>query len=36
MNQAQFNDWVNRHPEWFQIESKADNLSHANEKAGID
>jgi HNH/ENDO VII superfamily nuclease with conserved GHE residues len=36
MNQAQFNDWVNSHPEWFQIESEANNLSHAFEKPGID
>jgi hypothetical protein len=31
MTQAQFNDWVNAHPEWFQIESKAENESHAHE-----
>jgi HNH/ENDO VII superfamily nuclease with conserved GHE residues len=36
MNQAQFNDWVNSHPEFFQIESEAENLSHAYEKPGID
>jgi hypothetical protein len=36
MNQAQFNDWVNSHPEWFQIESQAENLSHGFEKPGID
>jgi hypothetical protein len=36
MNQAQFNDWVNDHPEWFQIESAEENLSHQFEKRGID
>jgi hypothetical protein len=36
MSQAQFNDWVNSHPEWFQIESEASNLSHQYEKPGID
>jgi hypothetical protein len=36
MNQTQFNDWVNRHPEWFQIESKASNESHRFERPGID
>jgi len=36
MNQSQFNDWVNQHPEWFQIESEASNLSHQYEKPGID
>ena len=36
LNQAQFNDLVNAHPEWFQIESEANNLSHAFEKPGID
>jgi len=36
MNQSQFNDWVNSHPEWFQIESEASNLSHKYEKPGID
>jgi Domain of unknown function (DUF4157)/HNH/ENDO VII superfamily nuclease with conserved GHE residues len=36
MSQAQFNEWVNNHPEWFQIESKANNESHAFEKPGID
>jgi hypothetical protein len=36
MSQAQFNDWVNSHPEWFQIETPANNRSHIYEKPGID
>jgi hypothetical protein len=36
MTQAEFNDWVNSHPEWFQIEGRADNISHAYEKPGLD
>jgi hypothetical protein len=36
MNQAQFNDWVNSHPEWFRIEAPETNLSHIGEKPGID
>jgi hypothetical protein len=36
MSQAQFNDWVNSHPEWFQIETTANNRSHIYEKPGID
>ena len=36
MNQTQYEDWCNRHPEWFQIESKAINESHKYEKPGID
>lgn len=35
MSQGQFNDWVNSHPEWFQIESRADNISHVFEKKGV-
>ena len=31
MTQAQFDDWVNKNPDWFQIESKAENESHAHE-----
>jgi hypothetical protein len=36
MNQEQFNQWVNEHPEWFQLETKANNESHRFEKPGID
>lgn len=36
MSQEQFNDWVNSHPEWFRMESRTYNLSHAGEKPGID
>ena len=36
MNQSQFNDWVNSHPEWFQIEDFISNSSHAFEKPGFD
>ena len=37
MNQAQFNDWVNKnHKDLFRVESEAENLSHAFEKPGID
>jgi hypothetical protein len=36
MTQEQFNDWVNDHPEWFQIETKANNESHRFEKPGVD
>lgn len=36
MSQEQFNDWVNNHPQWFRMESKEYNLSHAGEKPGID
>jgi len=31
MTQAEFNNWVNSHPEWFRIESRAGNQSHGNE-----
>ena len=31
MTQQQLNDWVNSHPEWFQIESPANNVSHKFE-----
>ena len=31
MTQAEFTAWVNKHPEWFWIESKAENESHAHE-----
>jgi hypothetical protein len=34
MTQREFNDWVNSHPEWFQIESPVNNLSHRFEKPG--
>ncbi len=36
MTQAEFNDWVNSHPEWFQIEDPKSNLSHRHEKPGKD
>jgi len=36
MNQEQFNQWVNEHPEWFQTETKANNESHIYEKPGVD
>lgn len=36
MSQEQFNNWVNSHPEWFQLETEANNLSHRFEKPGID
>jgi molecular chaperone GrpE (heat shock protein) len=36
MTQDQFNDWVNSHPEWFQLETKANNESHRFEKPGVD
>lgn len=31
MNQEQFNDWVNSHPEWFRIENRSRNQSHQDE-----
>ena len=31
MTQAEFNDWVNSHPEWFQIESVSNNRGGAFE-----
>lgn len=36
MTQEQFTKWVNDHPEWFQLETKANNESHRFEKPGID
>jgi hypothetical protein len=36
MGQEAFNRWVNEHPEWFQLETEANNLSHRFEKPGID
>lgn len=35
MNQEQFNNWVNDHPEWFQLETEANNLSHKYEQKGV-
>jgi hypothetical protein len=35
MTQKEFNDWINSHPEWFQIEKPANNLGHRFEKAGV-
>lgn len=35
MTQKQFNDWINSHPEWFQLEAPANNLSHRFEKPGV-
>ena len=31
MNQQEFNNWVNSHPEWFRIENRSANQSHAGE-----
>jgi hypothetical protein len=36
MTQEEFTKWVNDHPEWFQLETKANNESHRFEKPGID
>jgi HNH/ENDO VII superfamily nuclease with conserved GHE residues len=36
MTQQEFNDWVNSHPEWFQIEDPSSNMSHRFEKPGKD
>ncbi len=36
MSQDEFNAWVNAHPEWFQLETEANNLSHRFEKPGVD
>ncbi len=36
MTQKEFNDWVNDHPEWFQMEDPAPNMGHQFEKPGID
>jgi hypothetical protein len=36
MSQEQFNSWVNEHPDWFQLETKANNESHQYEKRGVD
>ncbi|WP_259321613.1 RHS repeat-associated core domain-containing protein, partial [Phocaeicola vulgatus] len=30
--QKQFNNWVNKHPNWFQIEDPMENQSHRHEK----
>ena len=32
LTQQEFNDWINSHPDWFQVEDKADNQSHQFEK----
>jgi RHS repeat-associated protein len=32
MTQAQFNDWINGHPEWFQFEPRAENRCHRHEQ----
>jgi filamentous hemagglutinin len=31
LTQQEFNDWVNKHPEWVQIERRSDNESHRYE-----
>ena len=36
MSQSEFNEWVNAHPVWFQIEAPEPNLSHQYEKPGVD
>jgi len=35
MDQAAFDAWVNEHPEWFQLETPANNRSHRFEKPGV-
>ena len=30
MTQAEFNDWINSHPEWFRLEAPGPNRSHRN------
>ena len=35
MTQEQFTEWVNKHPEWLQIEEKVNNESHFYEKPGV-
>jgi len=34
MTQKEFNDWVNSHAEWFQIEDPVGNMGHEFEKPG--
>jgi len=34
MTQKEFNDLINDHPEWFQIEDPSSNLGHKYEKPG--
>jgi hypothetical protein len=36
MDQEAFNAWVNDHPDWFQLETEANNASHRFEKPGVD
>ena len=36
MTQEQLNDFMNSHPDYYQIEDAKINLSHANEKPGVD
>ncbi|QUJ69556.1 hypothetical protein KDD30_22715 (plasmid) [Photobacterium sp. GJ3] len=36
MTQAELNDFVNSRPDYFQIEEEGPNLSHRNEKPGVD
>jgi hypothetical protein len=36
MTQKEFNEWINSHPEWFQIETPTNNMSHKFEKPGVD
>jgi HNH/ENDO VII superfamily nuclease with conserved GHE residues len=31
MTQEEFNDWINSHPEWFQIEAPANNMSNSSK-----
>jgi uncharacterized protein DUF4157/HNH/ENDO VII superfamily nuclease len=35
LTQEQFTKWVNDHPEWFQLETEANNASHAFELPGV-
>ncbi len=36
MNQQELNDFMNSRPDYYQIEDTKTNLSHINEKPGID
>jgi hypothetical protein len=36
MTQEEFNEWINAHPEWFEIQDRKSNISHRFEKPGND
>ncbi len=36
MTQSELNDFMNSRPDYYQIEDAKTNLSHINEKPGID